>query len=222
MLPRRRGEAGAGKPADRVPQPPGAPQMRPMPIPSRRRVLAIACKILPLALPTGPTRAAGDASAWEALRGGGAVALFRHATAPGSGDPPGMRLDDCATQRNLDEAGRAQARRIGEAFRAEGVVVGAVLSSRWCRARETADLAFPGLARAEPAFDSFFDQRAEGPARTTRARRIVLDWGGPGALVVATHQVNIAGLTGVVPSSGEGVVLERGGGDLVVVGRVKP
>lgn len=194
-----------------------------MPVPSRRRVLAIACKTLPLALPTtGPSTSAGNASAWEALRGGGAVALFRHATAPGTGDPSGMRLDDCATQRNLDEAGRAQARRIGEAFRAEGVVVGAVLASRWCRARETADLAFPGLARAEPAFDSFFDERAEGPARTARARRILLDWGGPGALVVATHQVNITGLTGVVPSSGEGVVLERSGGDLVVVGRVKP
>ena len=193
-----------------------------MPVSSRRRVLVIACKTLPLALPTGPSTAAGNASAWEALRGGGAVALFRHTTAPGTGDPPGMRLDDCATQRNLDEAGRAQARRIGEAFRAEGVAVGAVLTSRWCRARETADLAFPGLARAEPAFDSFFYERAEGPGRTARARRILLDWGGPGALVVATHQVNITALTGAFPSSGEGLVLKRSGGDLVVVGRVKP
>jgi phosphohistidine phosphatase SixA len=193
--------------------------MQAMAVPSRRHVLAIACKTLPFSLLAGPPAAAGVAAAWEALRGGGAVALFRHATAPGTGDPPGMRLDDCATQRNLDESGRAQARRIGEAFRAEGVVVGAVLTSRWCRARETADLAFPGLARAEPAFDSFFDERAEGPAR---ARRIMLDWGGPGALVVATHQVNITGLTGVVPSSGQGVVLKRSGGDLVVVGRVKP
>ena len=133
-----------------------------------------------------------------------------------------MRLGDCATQRNLDEAGRAQARRIGEALRAERVAVGAVLASRWCRARETADLAFPGLARAEPAFDSFFDERAEGPERTARAQRVLLDWGGPGTLVVATHQVNITALTGVVPSSGEGVVLKPSGGDLVVVGRVRP
>ena len=133
-----------------------------------------------------------------------------------------MRLDDCATQRNLDEAGRAQARRIGEAFRAEGVVVGAVLASRWCRAAETADLASPGLARAEPAFDSFFDERAEAPGRTAQARRILLDWGGPGALVAVTHQVNVTALTGVVPSSGEGVVLGWSGTDLVVVGRVRP
>lgn len=192
-----------------------------MPVPPRRRVLLIACKALPPVLLAG-SAATAEAAAREALRGGGAVALFRHATAPGGGDPPGMRLGDCSTQRNLDEAGRAQARRIGEAFRAEGVLVGAVLTSRWCRAAETADLAFPGRARAEPAFDSFFADREEGPARTARARRVLLGWGGPGALVVATHQVNITGLTGIVPSSGEGVVLRPSGGDLVVVGRVKP
>jgi phosphohistidine phosphatase SixA len=169
----------------------------------------------------GSPAASETSAAWEALRPG-AIVLFRHAIAPGTGDPSGMRLGDCSSQRNLDEAGRAQARRIGEAVRAQGVAVGAVLASRWCRAAETADLAFPGRARPEPAFDSFFAERGEGPARTAEARRILLGWSGPGALVVVTHQVNIAALTGVVPSSGEGVVLRRGGGDLVVVGRVKP
>lgn len=191
-----------------------------MTAPSRRSALTLAGAALPLALRAAPP-AAAEAAAWEALRRG-AVALFRHATAPGTGDPPGMRLGDCSTQRNLDEAGRAQAKRIGEAFRAEGVAVGAVLTSRWCRAAETADLAFPGAARAEPAFDSFFADRAEGPARTARARRILTDWSGPGALVVTTHQVNITALTGVLPSSGEGVVLKGNGVDIVVVGRVKP
>ncbi len=211
---------GAGPLADWAPLAPDAPQMRAMAVLFRRRVLTIACKALPPALLAG-SPAASEALAWEALRGG-AITLLRHATAPGAGDPPGMRLGDCATQRNLDEAGRGEARRIGEAFRTEGVAVGAVLTSRWCRAAETAELAFPGLARAEPAFDSFFADREEGPARTARARRILLDWGGPGALVVTTHQVNITALTGAVPSSGEGVVLKRSGGDLVVVGRVRP
>jgi hypothetical protein len=87
---------------------------------------------------------------------------------------------------------------------------------------ETAGLAFPGLSRAEPAFDSFFDDRGEGPARTALARRVLLDWRGPGALVAVTHQVNVTALTGAFPSSGEGVVLGRSGGDLVVVGRVRP
>lgn len=193
-----------------------------MAAPFRRRVLASLCKAPAVVLLARSPLAAAEAAAWEALRGGGAVALFRHAMAPGAGDPPGMRLGDCSTQRNLDEAGRAQARRIGEAFRAEGVAVGAVLTSRWCRAAETAALAFPGLSRAEPAFDSFFDNREEGPARTALARRVLLEWRGPGALVAVTHQVNVTALTGVFPSSGEGVVLGRGGGGLVVVGRVRP
>ena len=187
----------------------------------RRLALPAFSAALVLVPGAGSPAASEAAAAWEALRPG-AIVLFRHATAPGTGDPSGMRLGDCSTQRNLDEAGRAQARRIGEAVRAQGVAVGAVLASRWCRAAETADLAFPGRARPEPAFDSFFAERGEGPARTAEARRILLGWSGPGALVVVTHQVNITALTGVAPSSGDGVVLRRGGGDLVVVGRVKP
>ena len=87
--------------------------------PRTRRPVLIGTAV---ALPAGSAAASGG-SAWDALRAGGLV-LFRHAAAPGAGDPPGMRLDDCSTQRNLDAAGRAQARRIGEAVRAAGVAVG--------------------------------------------------------------------------------------------------
>ncbi len=188
--------------------------MRRMATTSRRAVLTAATLLLPT------SRMAAQEAAWEMLRQGG-VALFRHAIAPGSGDPAGMRLGDCATQRNLDAAGRAQARRIGEAFRTEGVTVGAVLTSRWCRASETAELAFPGLARPEPAFDSFFDDRTEEPDRTAAARRILLAWTGPGTLVAVTHQVNVTALTGVFPASGEGIVLRREGATLAVAGRLR-
>src|SRR3712207_1219854 len=61
--------------------------------------------------------ATADEAAWNALKAGGVVALMRHARAPGVGDPSNFRLDDCATQRNLSEAGRAQSNHIGEAFR---------------------------------------------------------------------------------------------------------
>ncbi|MGG5890306.1 histidine phosphatase family protein [Falsiroseomonas sp. HC035] len=159
--------------------------------------------------------------AWDVLREGGIV-LFRHALAPGGGDPPGMRLGDCATQRNLSPEGRAQAARIGQAFRERGIVVGAVLASGWCRALETADLAFPGRAAREPDFDSFFADRTAGPAQTEAARRRLLAWSGPGALFVSTHQVNITALTGIFPASGEGIVLDRRDGALVVVGRIRP
>lgn len=170
-----------------------------------------------------PSRAAvaSEEQAWAALKTG-AIVLFRHANAPGGGDPPGMRLGDCATQRNLDETGRAQARRIGEAFKARAVEVGAVLTSEWCRASETAELAFPGRSKPEPAFNSFFDSRDAAPAQTAAAWKILADWKGPGALVVATHQVNIAALAGISPASGEGVVMVQSGGDLNVIGRIKP
>ena len=79
---------------------------------------------------------------WEALRQPGAVVIVRHSYAPGAFDPPDARLEDCSTQRNLDAAGRAQARRIGEAFRAHAIAVGTVLSSPRCRCLDTARLAF--------------------------------------------------------------------------------
>lgn len=176
--------------------------------------------LLALVWPAAAARA-DEAAAWEALRGG-AVVLFRHAYAPGGGDPPGMRLGDCATQRNLDATGRAQAVRLGAALRGQGVAVGAVLTSEWCRTRETAELAFPGQAVAEPVFNSFFADRSTGPRQTEAARALLLAWAGPGALFVSTHQVNITALARVVPASGEGVVLRREGDELVAVGRIRP
>jgi phosphohistidine phosphatase SixA len=166
--------------------------------------------------------AENERAAWDGLRQG-AVVVFRHANAPGVGDPPNMLLGDCATQRNLDPAGRAQARRIGEVFRSRGVQVGAVMTSRWCRATETAELAFPGRVKAEPAFDSFFaEERTIGAERTAAARKIVSQWRGPGTLVVVTHQVNITALTGRFPASGEGVVLKIEDGTARQLGTVAP
>jgi len=180
-------------------------------------------RLLTIAAFTGWTMSAASAEdmAWDALRRDGIV-LFRHAIAPGGGDPPDMRLGDCATQRNLDGNGRDQARRIGEAIRAEGVRVSAVLASAWCRTQETAELAFPGRVVIEPAFNSFFADRNAGLAQTAAARAILRAWTGPGALFVSTHQVNITALTGIVPASGEGVVLRREGDALAVVGRIRP
>lgn len=159
--------------------------------------------------------------AWAALQEG-SILLLRHANAPGVGDPRGFRLGDCRTQRNLDESGRAQARRIGEQFRQRGVKVGAVMSSQWCRARETAELAFPGSVRDEPSFNSFFGDASAEATQTAEAQATLQRWRGPGVLVVVTHQVNITALTGVVPGSGEGVVLRASGQGLAVVARLHP
>ena len=185
----------------------------------RRRIaiVAIAAGLCGPALRAQPA----DGTAWAALRDG-AIVLFRHANAPGGGDPPGLMPGDCSTQRNLDDTGRAQARRIGERFRERRIPVGAVLTSQWCRTRETAALAFPGQPRDEPAFDSFFGDAARRETQTAQAKALLSRWRGPGVLVVTTHQVNITALTGVYPSSGEGVVLRPKGDGVEVIGRLPP
>ncbi|RYZ12019.1 MAG: histidine phosphatase family protein [Comamonadaceae bacterium] len=172
---------------------------------------------------TIPFHAAAEDTGWRALGADGAIVLFRHAQAPGVRDPAGFVLGDCGTQRNLSEAGRDQARRLGERFRSAGVRVGQVLSSQWCRTRETAELAFPGQVRDEPAFNSFFEERPAEPAQTRAALDRLAAWRGPGVLVVLTHQVNITALTGVYPASGEGIVVRpQGRRPPTVVARLKP
>ncbi len=156
--------------------------------------------------------AAADEALWDLLRRGGQVVLLRHALAPGTGDPPGFTPGECATQRNLSEAGREQARRIGRQFRDHRVPVGPVLTSAWCRCVETATLAF-GRAERWPAIDSFIRDFSAEPARTAALRQRVAEWAGPDTLVLVTHQVNITALTGIHPQSGEAAVLTPGGPD---------
>ena len=183
-----------------------------------RRTLAATLALILIA----PLALAADV--WSELAKPGAIVLFRHATAPGVGDPPGFKLEDCATQRNLDDRGRAEARRLGEQFRSRNIQVGAVLSSQWCRTRETARLAFGSQARDEPAFNSFFQQSTElRDAQTAQAKAVLARWRGPGALVVVTHQVNITALTGVGAASAEGVVVRLAAdGTLQVVATLEP
>lgn len=162
------------------------------------------------------TRAEDDPLA--ALRRPGSVGLLRHARAPGTGDPAGFRLDDCSTQRNLDAAGREQARRIGARLRAGGLDL-QVFSSQWCRTRETASLLGMSPAESLPALNSFFGDSAAGVEQTAALRRFIADWRGKPLLLV-THQVNITALTGVFPGDGELVVLGPGPDGPRVVARI--
>lgn len=164
--------------------------------------------------------ALADEALWARLREGGHVVMIRHATAPGTGDPPGFRIDDCATQRNLDEAGRDEARRIGAAFRARGVPVGRVLSSRWCRCLETARLAF-GRAEPWPALDSYFEAPERDAQLTPVVRPLIGRHAERDTLVLVTHNVNIRAVTGIAPASGEMVVLTpRSDASFKVAGRI--
>lgn len=153
---------------------------------------------------------ANEPAAWDALRRDGAVALVRHADAPGVGDPSGWKLDDCATQRNLSEAGRAQARALGARLKAERIVVAQLLASPWCRTVETATLLGAGPVRTEPTFSNAFVLSARRAQFTAGARKLIAQWRGPGTLVVVTHGDNIQALTGRSPATAELVVVASG------------
>ena len=159
-------------------------------------------------------------SVWDALRAPGAVVLLRHSFAPGGFDPPGARLDDCSTQRNLDESGRAQATRIGEAFRQNGVAVGAVLSSPRCRCLDTARLAF-GQGRAWGALQGALNDPERRERQLGEIRKAIAAHGGELPLVLVTHGSVITDLTGLSIRMGEFVVLRRAAdGSHAVAGRL--
>jgi len=165
---------------------------------------------------------AAEQTALKAINDGDIV-LYRHATAPGNGDPTDFELGNCNTQRLLNDAGRRQAVQIGQQLRKRDIAVGAVWSSQWCRTTETAELGFPEQAvLGREQFNSFYAQRHLADSRTAAARGAVLAWHGPGVLVVFTHQVNITALVEVWPASGEGIVVRVTDGQLQVIDRIAP
>ena len=167
--------------------------------------------------------ASANDAVWALLRGGGQVVMIRHATTtPGVGDPPGFRLEDCATQRNLSDDGRREARDLGAAFKARGIPVTAVLSSRWCRCLETARLAF-GDATPWPALDSQFHDTSRADAQLAELKARIAAHRGPGNLVLVTHGANIQNWTGIHPAQGEALVLAPGGENgFRMAGRLPP
>ena len=140
----------------------------------------------------------------------GIVAIMRHALAPGSGDSASFTLDDCATQRNLDARGREQAREIGKAIRAAGVTIDRVLTSQWCRCRDTAELLGLGTVEDLPALNSFFRNPARADPQTADLRRYLSSLPPEETVILVTHYVNIRALTGRPVASGEVLLLKIG------------
>jgi phosphohistidine phosphatase SixA len=175
-----------------------------------------------LVLAGGPGAAHAVDAAWDAARHGRAAVLMRHAIAPGIGDPPGFRLGDCTTQRLLSEAGRAQSRAVGALLRAHGIASARVLASASCRCIDTAERLGLGPVTIEPILNGFFADRSAAEAQTAALRGLLGDRGGPRPLVLVTHQVNIAALTGIFPASGESLLVYTGARAGAVALRVPP
>ena len=157
------------------------------------------------------------------LREGGLVIAFRHALAPGTFDPPQFKLGDCSTQRNLNDEGRAQARRIGQWLAARQLAPSDVRSSPWCRCMDTATLAF-GRAQAWAALGSPRGASETTNAESLRALQAAVAAASrqPGRFEVwVTHQFVLNDLVGVSTASGEGLLLrDAGDGRLQVLARL--
>ena len=157
-------------------------------------------------------QAADSDDAARLLAEGGAVAAFRYTLAPGTFDPPLIRIGDCSTQRNLSDEGRAQARQLGAWFKARQLRPTRVRSSPWCRCVDTATLAF-GAATVWPALGSPSGQTAEATSARQLALRLALQaasrqQGVHGAFEVwVTHMFVMNDLAQVALAPGEGLVL---------------
>jgi hypothetical protein len=180
---------------------------------SRRRFSALSA----LAVPTLALAAPGDKALWDMLRAGNCAVLIRHTTAPGTFDPPEFKPGVCSTQRNLSDQGRQEARRLGEAFRANKVPIEQVWSSPWCRCLDTATLAF-GKERVE-SWDPIGsptqispEQRAKNTAtvRAHIAQLAAIRTAIPMNRIYVTHQFNIQDIVGASLQQGEIVIVRAG------------
>jgi len=185
------------------------------------RWAVVAC--VALTLVAGATSARADDALWTLLQGGRQVIVLRHAATDQSfGDPPGFKLADCSTQRNLIDRGRAQAQRLGEVLRARGVPIGRVRSSEWCRCLETARLAF-GRVEPWPALNGGPRDPEVVAARVHELRAQLATPPSDGTLVLVTHGFNIRDATGEMPVEGGLIVFTPLGGDrFTVAGRLTP
>jgi len=158
---------------------------------------------------------------WQELKKENHFALIRHALAPGTGDPPDFNIRDCATQRNLSERGRNQARNIGRLLHAKGIHRAQVYSSQWCRCLETATLLNLGPVQELEILNSFFRHFEKRKEQTAALKSWINNKEIRDPLILVTHQVNITAFTDIFPGSGEMVIVRKDGhNQFVVLGKI--
>src|SRR5690606_24864922 len=161
-----------------------------------------------------PMAAHATEAGWALLRGGGHVVLLRHAGTTGTSEPANFDIEKCATQRNLSERGKQQARKIGALFAARAAPIERVLSSRYCRCLDTARMAFEAEPEPLAALDPPAADDAERTAQMAEITQQVRDFSGSDNLVMVTHLEDIQALTGVSPREGEAVIVAPDGESL--------
>ena len=144
------------------------------------------------------------------LKKGGKIIFIRHAYAPGGGDPNNFDLNDCDTQRNLNDDGRLQSKKIGDFFKKNEISIEKVYSSEWCRCKETASIAFKNF-ETKNFLNSFFSERfvENRENQVENFNKFINNWNGKGNLIFMTHYVVISEILNYAPASGEIIVSDK-------------
>ena len=151
-----------------------------------------------------------DQSVIKELQKGGKIVFIRHSLAPGNGDPDNIDLKKCDTQRNLNEEGIEQAKKIGKLFRENNIQVDQVLSSEWCRCKDTAKFAFQEFQTFK-GLNSFYQEKfyKYKDDQIKNLKKFILEWDGEKNLVFVTHFVVISEIFNIGVSSGEMIVSDK-------------
>tara|TARA_Y100001970_G_scaffold201216_1_gene244836 strand:- start:5196 stop:5744 length:549 start_codon:yes stop_codon:yes gene_type:complete len=144
------------------------------------------------------------------LKDGQKIIFIRHALAPGSGDPENFNLNDCSTQRNLNQSGINQSSKIGSFFLENNIPIDKVLSSEWCRCKETAKFAFDKFETFN-ALNSFYSKKFEKNKnkQIKDLKNYINQWDGKKNLILVTHYVVILEMINLTTSSGEIVIVDK-------------
>ena len=146
----------------------------------------------------------------NSLKEGGKLIFIRHAHAPGNGDPENFNLKDCSSQRNLNQEGINQSKKIGLFFTQNKIQIDKILSSEWCRCKDTAKYAFNNYGTFD-ALNSFYEARfARNKAKQIKdLKKYISSWNSKKNLVLVTHFVVISETLGVGSASGEIIVSDK-------------
>ena len=185
-----------------------------------KNILTALC--LTLAVLLGKVQVGYADNLWSALKSDNHLVLIRHALAPGYSDPDQFDVKDCKTQRNLNDEGRNQSKKIGDLFRLNRIGKATVYSSQWCRCLDTARLLDLGDVNELYSLNSFFKHFEREQSQTEQTIRWIQNAPLDTPTVLVSHQVNITTLTGHSPASGEIVFLRRlTDGSISVIGSIQ-
>ena len=165
------------------------------------------------------SNALADDKILDSLQEGNKLIFIRHALAPGNGDPDNFKINDCSTQRNLNKKGIDQSILIGDFFKKNKIQIDKVLSSEWCRCKDTAKYAFKKFEVFQ-ALNSFYDERfAENETKQIKdLKKLINNWSSDKNLVLVTHYVVISSILNVASSSGEIIITDK---NLNIIGSIK-